>query len=36
MTLMFEAPLRFDLADVQAALPPMIAAIEANRARKPR
>ena len=26
MTMTFEAPLRFDLADVQAALPPMIAA----------
>ena len=29
MTLTFEAPLRFDLADVQAALPPSISAIEA-------
>ena len=30
MTMTFEAPLRFDLADVQAALPPMVAAIEAQ------
>ena len=30
MTMTFEAPLRFDLADVQAALPPMIAAVEAK------
>ena len=28
MTMTFEAPLRFDLADVQAALPPMISAVE--------
>src|ERR1044072_3675049 len=28
MTMTFEAPLRFDLADVQAALPPMVAAVE--------
>ena len=30
LMLIFEAPLRFDLADVQAALPPMIGAIEAK------
>jgi tetratricopeptide (TPR) repeat protein len=30
MTFTFEAPLKFDLADVQAALPPTIAAIEAQ------
>ena len=30
LTLTFEAPLRFDLADVQATLPPMIGAIEAK------
>jgi tetratricopeptide (TPR) repeat protein len=30
MTLSFESPLKFDLADAQAALPPMIAAIEAQ------
>src|SRR3954469_1546175 len=29
MTLTFEAPLRFDLADVQATLPPSVSAIEA-------
>ncbi len=28
ITMTFEAPLRFDLADVQAALPPMVAAVE--------
>jgi tetratricopeptide (TPR) repeat protein len=30
MTFTFEAPLKFDLADVQAALPPTIAAIDAQ------
>ena len=30
MTMTFEAPLRFDLADVQAALPPMISAVESQ------
>jgi len=30
MTLTFESPLRFDLADAQAALPPMVAAVEAK------
>ncbi|MEN3376924.1 MAG: hypothetical protein V7604_2279 [Hyphomicrobiales bacterium] len=30
MTLTFEAPVRFDLADVQASLPPSIAAVEAK------
>jgi len=30
LTLLFDAPLRFDLADAQAALPPTIAAIEAR------
>src|SRR6266567_2755076 len=30
MTLTFEAPLRFDLADVQAALPPSVSAVEAK------
>lgn len=30
MTLKFEAPLRFDLADAQASLPPMISAVEAQ------
>ena len=30
MTMTFEAPLRFDLADVQATLPPTVAAVEAQ------
>jgi tetratricopeptide (TPR) repeat protein len=30
MTLTFEAPLRFDLADVQASLPPTVSAVEAK------
>lgn len=30
MTFTFEAPLRFDLSDVQAALPPMVATIDAR------
>ena len=30
MTMTFEAPLRFDLADVQAALPPTVAAVESQ------
>src|SRR3954470_3202670 len=30
MTMTFEAPLRFDLADVQAALPPMVASVDAQ------
>lgn len=30
MTLTFESPLKFDLADVQTALPPMISAVEAK------
>jgi len=30
MTLTFEAPLRFDLSDVQATLPPVVAAVEAK------
>ena len=30
MTMTFEAPLRFDLADVQAALPPTVAAVDSQ------
>ena len=30
LTILFDAPLRFDLADAQAALPPSVAAIEAR------
>ena len=30
MTMTFESPLRFDLADVQTALPPMVSAVEAK------
>ena len=36
MTMTFEAPLRFDLADVQAALPPTVAAVDVASARRQR